>query len=213
MKESNKIRFIASNYVILQGLRVVPMGICLILIALWANYQWANGMAGAIKDYTIPGVIIVGTIVSIIFIDKYYSHNFGRVKRTPESIRFEWVIIIIGSILALGAFWVDISFRLPISCFGIIVAAVLLADYIRLTWLVGGRFLIYYPLCAFFVTIASILPLFGVHKWWLVFGLENQFVSIAMIIGLFSILAGFWGHIFLSRALSSKLEVIHDNTI
>ena len=101
MNESNKIRFIATNYVNLQGLRNVPFGISIILLALLTNGLlksgltraplWANGLAGAAKYYAIGGVILVSMIVSLLLIDKYYFHYFGRVKRTPESSRFEWL--------------------------------------------------------------------------------------------------------------------------
>jgi hypothetical protein len=223
MKESNKIRFIATNYVNLQGLRFVPMGMCLLLIALWANalwvkglvgaVLWVNGLVGAVKYFTIPGVIIVSMIVSLLLIDKYYFRNFGQIQRTPESSRFEWLISIVGGIFALGALWVDITLRLPVSFIGLVFATGLIADYLRLTWLVGGRFLIYYPLGAIFAVIVSILPLFGIPKWWLSFGLENELVGISILIGVFFIFAGVWGHLFLLRALYPRLEVNNDHTI
>lgn len=223
MKESDKIRFIATNFVTLQGLRIVPIGVLMFLIGLLTNSLWANGvtfavlwtneLARAAEYFAFLGVIIVVTIISIIIIDKYYSHNFGVIKRTPESIRFEWLIQIVGSILLLGAFWVDITFRLPVNCIGLLFAATLIAEYFRLTWLVRGRYLIYYPLGAFFIAFVSILPLFGIPKWWLAFGLVNNLVGIEMAVGIFCISAGLWGHLFFLRALSTKLEVYNDHTL
>jgi hypothetical protein len=220
MKESNKIRFIATSYVNLQGLRNVPIGIFILLIALLTNGSglvgaplWTLGLAEVAKYSAVLGVIIVGTIVSIILIDKYYFHYFGQVKRTPESSRFEWLIQIVGSILLVGALWLDITFRLPVSCIGLVFAAALIAEYLRLTWLVGVRFLIYYPLGAIFTAFVSILPLFGITKWWLAVGLVNELVGIEIVIGIFCILAGVWGHLFLLRALSSRLEGNNDHAI
>jgi hypothetical protein len=223
MKESNKIRFIATNYVNLQGLRNVPFGISIILLALLTNSLltsgltrdtlWDNGLAGGAKYYVIGGVILVSMIVSLFLIDKYYFHYFGRVKRTPESSRFEGLIQIVGSILLLVALFVDITFRLPVSCIGLVFAAVLIAEYLRLTWLVGGRFLIYYPLGALITAFVSILPLFGITRWWLTVGLVSKLIGIEIVVGVFMILAGVWGHLFLLRVLSPRLKVNNDHTI
>jgi hypothetical protein len=217
MKESNKIRFIATNYVNLQGLRNVPVGISIILLALLTNSLltsgltrvtlWDNGLAGAAKYYAIGGVILVSMIVSLFLIDKYYSHYFGRVKRTPESSRFERPIQIVGGIILLVALFVDITFRLPVSCIGLVFAAVLIAEYLRLTWLVRGRFLLYYPLGAIISAFVSILPLLGIEKWWLVFGIESELIGFLIVAGVLFIFAGVWGHLFLMRTLSPRLEV------
>lgn len=223
MEDPNKIRFIATNYVNLQGLRNIPLGIFLLLIAILTNYMWANGLAGAPlwtreftevgKYFIILGGLIVSVIGSLFLINKYYLNYFGKVQRTPESSRFEWLISIVGSILALGALWVDITQKLPVSFLGLVFAAGLIADYLRLTWLVGGRFLIYYPLGALFTVFVSILPLFGISKWWLIVGLANELIGISMVVGVFCVFAGVWGHLFLLRTLSPRLEVNDANTI
>jgi hypothetical protein len=223
MKESNKIRFIATNFINLQGLRNVPIGVFILLVGLLANSMWAkgavgaslwaNGIAGAAKYIIILGVLLVSTVVSLFIIDKYYFHYFGHIQRTPQSSRFEWIIQIVGSIFLLIAFWIDITFRLPVSCIGLVFATVLIVEYIRLTWLVGGRFLIYYPLGAILTAIVSILPLFGIPQWWLAVGLVNELVGIEMVVGVFCIFGGVWGHLFLLRALSPRLEVNNDHTI
>jgi hypothetical protein len=220
MDESNRIRFIATNYVNLQGLRNVPIGIVILLGALLTNGRglagaplWTLRLAEVVKYSAVLGVMMIGTIVSIILIDRYYLHHFGKVKRTPESSRFEWLIQITGSILLLGALWVDMTFRLPVSFIGLVFAAALLAEYLRSTWLVGGRFLIYYPLGASFIAFVSVLPLFGISKWWQAIGLVNELVGIEIVVGAFCVLAGVWGHLFLVRSLSPSLEVNSVHTI
>jgi len=67
------------------------------------------------------------------------------VQRTAESRRLEWLISAVGGVLALGAVWQDMTTQLPLSLVGLVFAVGLLADYIRITWLVRGRFLIYEP--------------------------------------------------------------------
>jgi hypothetical protein len=139
-------------------------------------------------------------------------HTFGLVRLTPESRRLEWLISVVFGILALGAFWLDATVKLPASLIGLAFATGLLADYIRITWLVKGRFLLYYPLGAVLMAVVSVLPLLGVSNWWQVFGIKNQLIGITTAMGIFTIIAGFWGHIFLVRTLPS-LGRQNDHTI
>ena len=195
MVDIKQIRFVATNYTNLQGLRAVPLGLCLLLVCLWAN-----GVAYPVRDFLVPAVSMIVSGVLLFAIDRYYLHAFGRVQRTPESRRMEWIIGAVGGILALGAFWLDTTVKLPVSLLGLVFAAGLLADYIRMTWLVKGRSLLYYPLGAILMTGVSLLPLF-VPDWWHALGIRSQMIGIAMMIGIFCMLAGVWGHIYLVRTL------------
>jgi hypothetical protein len=208
MDNVNRIRLVATNFYNLQGLRAVPLGFCLLFVSLWANR-----LQGPARDFLMPVAGLIGSLIVLFLIDRFYLHTFGRVQRTPESRQLEWLFSIIGGILALGAFWLDISFRLPVSLLGLVFAAGLLADYIRINWLVKGRFLLYYPLGAVLMAGVSILQLLGFHDWWQAFGLKNQLLGIAMAIGIFTMIAGFWGHIFLARTLPSRMEIADDNSI
>jgi hypothetical protein len=102
---------------------------------------------------------------------------------------------------------------LPVSLLGLVFAAGLLADYIRITWLVKGRFLLYYPLSAVLMAVISTLQWFGFPDWWQALGLKSQLLGIAMAIGIFTMLAGLWGHMFLARTLPSRLEIADDNSL
>ena len=195
MVDIKQIRFVATNYTNLQGLRAVPLGLCLLLVCLWAN-----GVAYPVRDFLVPAVSMIVSGVLLFAIDRYYLHAFGRVQRTPESRRMEWIIGAVGGILALGAFWLDTTVKLPVSLLGLVFAAGLLADYIRMTWLVKGRSLLYYPIGAILMTGVSLLPLF-VPDWWHALGIRSQMIGIAMMIGIFCMLAGVWGHIYLVRTL------------
>jgi hypothetical protein len=208
MKDVKQTRFIATNYYNLQGLRMIPLGLCLVLVVLWAN-----GIHGPTRDFLVPILVCAGSVVLVLAIDRYYLHTFGRVQRTPESRHLEWLIGIIGGILALGAFVLDVSVKLPVSALGLVFSAGLAADYIRMTWLVNGRFLLYYPLGAILMAGVSILPLLGLPGWWLACGLKNQIIGIAMAIGIFTMIAGIWGHIFLVRTLPLRQETNHDHAI
>jgi hypothetical protein len=201
MKTVSEVRFVATNYSNLQGLRVVPLGLCLVLVSLWAN-----GLQHPLKNLFVLVVSIVGSMLLLFAIDRYYLHAFGRVQRTPESRRLEWLVSLVGGILALGAFWLDASVIMPVSLIGLVFAVGLLADYIRITWLVKGRFLLYYPLGAILMAGVSVLPLLGGSNWWQAWGLKNQMLGIAIAVGIYTIIAGLWGHIFLVRTLPSRME-------
>ena len=199
MQDLKEIRFVATNYYNLQGLRVAPLGILLVFVSLWANEQ--RGLASNLGP---PLLGLAVLLILLLAIDRYYLHAFGRVQRTPESRRLEWLLGTAGGILALGAVWLDTSFKLPVSLIGLVFAAGLLADYLRITWLVNGRFLFYYPLGAILMAEVSVLPLLGVSNWWHLCGLKSQLLGIATAIGIFTIIAGIWGHIFLLRTLPSR---------
>jgi hypothetical protein len=203
MKDLKEIRFIATNYYNLQGLRTVPFSLYLVLICVWAS---AVRYPLTPSSFSVPVIELI--VISILFfgIRRYYLQTFGQVQLTPESHRLEWLVSVIGGILALAAFWLDITYRLPVSLVGLVFGVGLLADYIRITWLVKGRFLLYYPLGSILMIVVSILPLLGASKWWHIFNLKSQMIGIAIIIGVFSIIAGVWGHFYLVHTLLSRKE-------
>lgn len=203
MKNVNEIRFVATNYFNLQGLRMVPIGILGILVALWVN---GAKYPISMQNYLILLAIVVISLVLYFGIDRYYLHSFGKVKNTAESRHLEGLVSIVGGVLALAAFWVDVSYKLPLCVIGLVFGVGLLEDYIRITWLVKGRHLLYYPIGAVLAIIVSLLPLLGLPEWWHEVGLKSQLEGILIFISLFSIFAGLWGHIFLVRTLAPKTE-------
>jgi hypothetical protein len=198
MEEITKIRFIATNFSNLQGLRMVPLGMLLVFVCLVANAQH-----GSSPDWISILLSLAVTLALIFVIDRYYLHKFGRVRRTAESVRLETIFSIVFGILALFAIGLEMFVKFPFSSLGLLVAVGLLADYIRINWLVKGHFLFYYPLGAFVMAVLSVLPLFGV-SWWRSVAIHNQYIGITMIFGVIVIIAGVWGHIFLVRTLSPR---------
>ncbi len=203
MKNVNKIRFVATNYFNLQGLRMIPMSLLLVLVALWAN-----GVKYPISISSWLIVIIEAFVMSLTFIGigRYYQRSFGWVKRTAESLRLEWLVQIIGGMLAAVAIWLDMTKKLPLSLIALVFGLGLLADYIRITWLVKGRYLLFYPIGAILFLVVGLLPLLGFPGWWTGFGIKYQFIAVPIVIGIYMIFAGVWGHIFLVRTLTSKAE-------
>jgi hypothetical protein len=158
------------------------------------------------RNFLVPAILVIGMVLLYISIDRYYLRTFGRVQRTSESRRLETESMTVAGILALAAFWLDVSFKLPLSLIGLVFAVGLLADYIRITWLVKGRFLLYYPIEAGLMLLLSILPIIGFPDWWHAISLKSQLLGISIAIGSLSIPAAIWGHIFLVRTLPPLTE-------
>jgi hypothetical protein len=204
MKDIKEIRFVATNYFNLQGLKNVAIGIFGILVVLWGNkLKYPMSM----QSWIILGLVVVVSMAIYFGFDRYYLHNFGKVKLTVESKRLEWLVGIFCLILVIAAFWLKSSYKLPpISILGLVFGIGLLADYIRITWLVKGRHLLYYPIGVVLAIVLSLLPLLGLPQWWKLVGLRSEALGIGLFMGLFSIFAGIWGHSYLVRTLSPKTE-------
>lgn len=201
MKTLKEIRFVATNYANLQGLKSIPFSLCLVLLCLYVN-----GLSSTSRSFLVPAMLVIGMVLLYIAITRYYLHTFGRVQRTVESQRLETETMVAAGILALAAFWLDVSFKLPLSLIGLVFAFGLLADYLRITWLVKGRFLLYYPIEAGLILLISVLPIIGFPDWWHTIGLKSQLLGVSIAIGSLSIPAAIWGHIFLVRTLPPLTE-------
>ena len=203
MKNINEIRFVVTNYFNLQGLKNVAIGIFGILVALWVR---ALQYPISLQNWILLGLVVLVPVVIYLTFDRYYKHTFGQVERSPESKRLEWLIGIISGILIIGGYWLEYSNKIHLSLIGVAFGISLLVDYIRLTWLVKGRHLLYYPIGVVLIILLSLFPLFGLPEWWKLVGLKSEMVGLALFVGVFSIFAGIWGHIYLVRTLSPKAE-------
>jgi hypothetical protein len=196
-------RFIAANFPNLQGLKVLPLGVCLLVVSLWANAQ-----PNAVRDWRLVGPVLA---VAVAFglqwiLERYYARRFGLVERTPVQRRREWVLGAFGALFAFVAFYLDATLRRPVSLLGLIYAAVLLAEYARLRAQANGPFLNLYLLAALLLLVLSLLPLVGAPDWWQAFGLHNDLVAMTALFGVLTIVLGVAGHLFLVRALPLNLE-------
>jgi hypothetical protein len=201
MLDIQRIQFIAANYSNLQGLRALPVSLCLFLIAVWANQQGASS-----RDLSLPILAFAGSVILFWLVDRYYKKTFGRVQPSRKSKVLEVAFSIIFGVLALGAFWLDTLSLLPISLIGLVFAFGLLADYLRMTWTVKGRYLPYYPVFPFLILIASLLPLLGLDGWWLAIGVQDQLLGVLLICSIVLGLSGFISHLYLIRTLPIEVS-------
>lgn len=209
MQDLTRIRFIATNYINLQGMRNLPIGACLLGVTLYVN-QLHHALQG--WDYGLLFVIVLLSASLFFFIDRYYLANYGHVQRTPQSRKLEWLVSSILAILALAAFWMDVKNIFQISMIGIICAVGILTEYFRLSWFTKEKLMIYYPIGAVILIIISLLPVLGLPNWWVTFGFKSQLLAISAILGICTLVASLIGHFVLMQLLSS-MEESHANAI
>lgn len=190
MQNLEKTRFIAANYSNLQGLRGVPIGLLLITVVLWANQQH-----GRAADMSLPILFGLVTIGVTFLIYRYYKSRYGKVERTPKQ---KWVAFLLSAAAgaaALGAFMGDTYLHLPLSLVGLVFAAGMVADYLRMRWLAPGRYLFPAMLACFAIMLAvSILPLLGAGEWWKLLGLRVQIFGVLVVVGAVIVVYGLFGH-------------------
>jgi hypothetical protein len=202
MQNIHKTRFIAANYSNLQGLKGVPIGLLLLLVIIWANRQ-----TGRATDLTLPILFAAGTAVLTWAIYRYYQTRFGQTERTPRQKRLELILGIVGGIFGLGAFVLDTILHLPISLIGLVFAAAVLVEYLRMQWYAPGRYMLPGTLVTFtFMVVVSILPLFGFGNWWLLLGLRAQVFGVLAVVGAVAIVYGLLGHWFFMRQLPARSD-------
>lgn len=206
MQNHKFIRFVVASYPYLQGLTVVPLGLCLMTVAIWANSLHRRAEPFEVLFISLISASLL--LISWLF-SRYYVRTFGKTLISQQDKWFEIISTLLGAILALGAFWLDVTHKLPFSAIGLVFALAMLSIYIRVTWSVRGRYLLYYPVVAMIIVLMSILPWLGLPRWWDVFGFHSQLVSVVTVTGFLCIIMGIWSHIFLMRILPPITETEH----
>lgn len=204
MDDYKNIHFLTANYPSLQGLKMIPIGLLLFGLSIWANR-----VHGPTRDLTLPLALLGVTILSFVLINRYYTQRFGRVQQKRRARNLERAISLVFAVFALAAFWIDTNIDLPIGLLGLVFALAFLGDYVRLTWVVKGRYLLFYPVFAGLILILSLSPLLGLADLWPRLGFNDAVMGILTMVGLSIALAGFWSHRFLVKALPPLREPKH----
>ncbi|MCZ7549550.1 MAG: hypothetical protein M5U11_10455 [Anaerolineales bacterium] len=203
----SQIKFIAANYSKLQGLRVVPIGLLSLFVAAWINARQGQ----------LDGPLIALAVAALLYwlIDRYYTRVFGTVTQTLSQRKQETIVSIVFGALALLAFALDTAEIVPVSALGLVFAAGLFADFWRATRPVRSGALTVFPenvSASILILIVSILPLFGV-AWWKGWGIKSQVTGVFMIVGVILTLMGIWGHIRITRDLSTTEAKADDHAL
>ena len=202
----SQIKFLTANYSKLQGLRAIPVGILCIFVAVWDNTR-----QGQLDG---PLVALVATLLLYWLIDIYYNRVFGQVKQTPQQRRRDAVISIVFCAAALLAFAFDTAQILPVSLLGLVFAAGLFVDWQTTRSNYGEKLTTFFEnfIASILILIVSILPLIGI-SWWEGFGIKSQMTGVFLVVGAIIILTGLWGHVRISRALSTAEKGSNDNAL
>lgn len=198
MNTNSQTKFLSDNYSALHGLNAVPVGLGLFLASLWTNL-----VQYPIQNFILPIVILFGVLLFAIAVDKYYKHTFGEVKPTLHKRHLYWMAQGVWGVLGLAAFWVDVTFDLPINFIGLIFASAFLFDKPAVTFPLNkfAAVRLAVSICIIFVSIA---PIFLGINWWEALGVRTTVIGVPMFVGVLMVIQGVIWHIFFVKSLPGE---------
>ena len=145
-------------------------------------------------------VVTAAAILAILLIQRYYNRAFGRARPSLAHRLREWGFAVVGGVLALTAFWLDMTQKLPFNLVGLTCAAAILCDYVRLNWYARGWFRNYALGMVLMVAGISCLPALGVPVW-------PALLTVLTVMGVVLIVLGVLDHLLLRHAMKPASEV------
>ena len=127
MSDPARIRYLVEHYPQLQGLRLVPLGLVFLAVALWHEGQlwWLPGTAdGGIRMWFLGALAFA--VLASYGIGAYYRHRFGELALAPyrsggPHLLANAVVIFVSLVLQDAFNW---SVSLPLIVVGILLARV-----------------------------------------------------------------------------------------
>jgi uncharacterized membrane protein len=202
MQDIRSARFVATNFVQLQGLRILPIGFCVILVSIWSILQIDHR-----QTVVIPIIILGVSALAYWRVDRFYAHNYGRVKQTSRLRWKEITLMIVGGILGLASFWVDNTFRPPVSVVGLVFVAAMLTDYFRVNWRDDWREFWFYPASALLILVTDLLPVLVGPAFWPSLGIRSKLVGTFLVVGVLSIPLGVLSHRYFLSILPPSRDI------
>jgi hypothetical protein len=201
MKDLERMRVIAAHYRSLQGLRMLPWFLWLLVVGA---VNPVMGLPQGRLDYQCllitPGIAVPWLLSRLI--GAYYDRHFGRVEGLPPRNRpVEVLANVLSVVIIYIGFVIDTLEWLPISVLGLIMAAAFLAEWWR-----SDRLLNHSVVFAVLLVALSLLPLAGmpdgVH-WTRLLGGFIVLIVPGIILSISSVL----NHIALVRNLKALAQV------
>lgn len=197
--EMQRVRVVTANYNYLQGLRLVPFGVWLLLNAIidagWYLPAW-------IPDWLIVGTYILGPFVALVLywlIGRYYNHIFGYVQpmqsASTSKLAWKWNVVIIVS----ATVWLVSFLQRP--SLSISVTGLLLAGMCLINWWQMKSFSTHYFFVAVALGAASGLALLSL---WNDVPIASKSLLLVLL-ALYFILRGIIDHLLLVRTLKPVL--------
>ena len=207
MNDLDRIRTITLKFSTLQGLKMVPLGLLLTVVSLWAN----SG-TGPRRDFLFPGACVVAAFFLYLLISRYYASVYGTVKPTAAMRRSEVIRGLVGGIVALAAFLADVTYKLPVSFIGLVLGSASLAENLWLSRQTRVRVEPVIIGVTVLIIVLSLLPLAGVN-WWQPIGIRARLVGICVITGILFVALGIWEHARLVKLLPLPKEANHEQRV
>jgi len=195
MKPNSQTRFLSENYSALHGLNAVPVGLALFLVSLWANI-----VQYPIKNFSLPIVIVLGSLFLSIVVDQYYKKTFGEVKPILAKRRLYWIAQCVWGLFGIIAFWADVTFNLPVNFIGLLFASMFLLDKPKVTFPLN-RFSAVRLVLSVCIILVSIAPLYFGKNWWDILGVRTTIIGVTMFVGALIVLQGVLWHFFFVKSL------------
>jgi hypothetical protein len=206
MRDQRYIQFVVTSYPYLQGLTALPYGFALTLAAVWANSLRRRAQ---LAEVLAVSALMVGLLLLSWPLSRYYARTFGKAITAAKVRRVDTAMAVLGGLLALGAFWLDVTRTLPFSAIGLVCALSLAAVFFRGAWLATAKYLLYYPVLATVAVLLSVLPSLGLPSWWTVLGFRAQLYAVTAAMGVLFAVAGIWSHVTLMRFMPSTAGSQH----
>ncbi len=195
MRSISQTKFLSENYTALHGLNAVPLGLALFLVSLWANL-----VQYPVQSVLLPVLMGLAALTLSFFVDRYYKRTYGQVKPVSANRRRNLVLQVLAGVLGLAAFWVDVTFRLPVNFVGLLFAAMFLFDKPPVAFPLN-RFSAVRFVLSLLIILVSLAPLFLGMDWWQALGVRATLVGVTMTVGLLMAIQGLLWHIFFVRSL------------
>jgi hypothetical protein len=188
--DANEIRFVTANYAQLQGLRLVPLGLFLVVCVLVGE---AGLLDRAGHPRGIPAEVLtrMGLVCMLAFLlalaaPLYYRYRYGSIEPLGRRARNRWITIAVVGFLVLAR--VDRQLQWPVSLQLLLVSVSLFVTVWRDGWVRS-----HYLAPAIVWLAASMLPAFDVSRMDIVLGLG----------GLTLIVCGLGDHRLVTRTLTT----------
>lgn len=199
MKDVQELRTVTQGYPYLQGLKVVPIGL-LLMFTVSFKIDWWPWEGWEFLPFTVGAI---AALAAIVWIGRYYERRFGRVSPTRTQLRRDALGTALAAIALAGGLLVDTTLVLPVSVFGLALAAVLLWYW---SWSGGPR--AYHWLLAGTLAVVSLLPL--ASKWLDIDLVDKRadaaFALVLATAGAVYVAAGLLDHAHLVRSIGPAPE-------
>jgi hypothetical protein len=191
--KQNKIRFVTANYAQLQGLRLVPIGVVLLLLGVVTILGFADPVGVAPADrarfLTRMGYAFWIGLGLALAAPAYYRHRYGSVDGLDRRRRNRWITAAVIAFFVLAR--VDSSLNWPVSLSLLLVAVSLFVTAWHEEWIRP-----YYPAVALVWLVAACLPALGVPA-------PGTRLTLCFLGGLTLIVIGVGDHLLLTRSLAN----------